>query len=443
MKIPSIFRKASSKPIDRDPKDDIASYLRYWFANWGSVIPPEAQVAAPKAVYHPIIFRCVHRIASTVQGVDWYVQKIGEKSHDKRSYVRDNEKAIDALIHNPTDDLTEAQFKYLAAINLALYGNWFVKVGIDPFKKLPNGLYPMLSDKTTLKQRNGTVVGYTLWTPNGNKDIPTRFEARDGESYAGHIFRPTLDYVNKTHSPLQSLGCAPEIATALMERARELALGVPNFKYVVFGDRTLTAPQQDEFMEAVQARKVGNDQSGNILFLSGTNLKLQAINPELSDLHTKIPLDDMTRQIAAAFGVPIPLLGLAAADSAKYAGNFAEARYSFIEDTIIPDYLSLIEDGVTRMLCPPGYEVKFDRDSIDAIRSKRVSTAKELSAVSFLTIDEKREFVGYPPLPDGKGNVLEAPKPVAPKNETPNEDDADSNKSALPLPSSTPLKLVR
>ena len=63
-----------------------------------------------------------------------------------------------------------------------------------------------------------------------------------------------------------------------------------------------------------------------MLFLYNTDIKVHKLDNELGDIHSKLPLDDMTRQIAGVFGVPVPLLGLGSSDAAKFTGNYAESR---------------------------------------------------------------------------------------------------------------------
>ena len=55
-----------------------------------------------------------------------------------------------------------------------------------------------------------------------------------------------------------------------------------------------------------------------------TDVKVHTLDNQLGDIHAKLPLDDMTRQIAGVFGVPVALLGLGSADAAKYASNYVE-----------------------------------------------------------------------------------------------------------------------
>ncbi len=75
---------------------------------------------------------------------------------------------------------------------------------------------------------------------------------------------------------------------------------------------------------------------------------------------------------------------------------------------MIPGYAIPICDGLTKALCPPGYKVFPDIDSIPALQEARAKMAKDLTPVDFLTINEKREICGWPKI--AEGNRLPDPK---------------------------------
>ncbi len=228
----------------------------------------------------------------------------------------------------------------------------------------------------------------------------------------------------RNHNTLGAIGLPAAVVEMLLQRAYDTASGHPNTRYIVTAEKTLTNKQKDAVKEHIENSGPGGEEAGNILFLYNTKVEVHKLDNDLSDIHSKMPADDMTRMIAGAFGIPIALIGLGAADGAKFAGNYTESRRSFWEDTIIPQYLTPIAGGLTTALCPPGARIVFDLDTIEAIIESRAARAKTIEPVTFLTNDEKRELAGYPPLTDEQRARLkeeaEARKatPVA-KDETP------------------------
>ena len=111
-----------------------------------------------------------------------------------------------------------------------------------------------------------------------------------------------------------------------MQRALDTASGHPNVKYVITAEKTLTKQQKEALHKHLEEAGPGGENSGNVLFLYNTDVKVHKLDNKLADIHSKSRLDDMTRQIAGVFGVPVALLGLGSADAAKYASNYVESR---------------------------------------------------------------------------------------------------------------------
>jgi len=219
-------------------------------------------------------------------------------------------------------------------------------------------------------------------------------------AYAAEISLPSLSGLveyNKAPAAIESLKLPILIINALMQRAMDTASGHANVKYVITAEKTLTKQQRDALEEHMQMAAPGEENSGSVLFLYNTVIQVHKLDNDMKDIHSKLPLDDMTRQIAGAFGVPIALLGLGSADAAKFASNYQESRLSFWQDTIVPCYLSPISSGMTQAICPPGARVQFDLDAVPALWEGRAMIGERLTRVNFLTSNEKRSILGFEP----------------------------------------------
>ena len=247
-------------------------------------------------------------------------------------------------------------------------------------------------------------------------------------NYAAEISWPTLSGLveyNKAPAAIEGLAIPLAIISALMQRALDTASGHPNVKYVITAEKTLTKQQKDALTQHLEESAPGKENSGQVLFLYNTSITVHTLDNKLSDIHSKIPLDDMTRQIAGVFGVPIPLLGLGSADAAKFTGNYAEARLAFWQDTVVPSYLSPISAGMTQAICPYGARICFDLDAVPALWEGRSKLGQGLSAVTFLTTTEKREVLGFPPT-DKIPEYIAGTQP----DTNPSDKPSDSTKSA-------------
>lgn len=359
----------------------------------------------------PQLFRVTHLLGTSVQFVPWKCEADPNVIASEQAKPGDI-KAINALLKSPNDNTTPEAWRYWMTLNLMLYNRVHFKVGTSAVTGLPNGMYQLATKymKGTINDR-GTVDQYIYGEGTETEQrYPSRRAAERAagdnraamKAYAAEISFPTLSGLvsyNSTPAAIESLGHPIAIIIALMQRALDTASGHPNIKYVITAEKTLTKQQHDALKKHLEESGPGEEESGNVLFLYNTSVQIHPLDNKLGDIHSKVPLDDMTRQIAGVFGVPIALLGLGSADAAKYANNYQESRLAFWQDTVVPGYLSPIAAGMTAMICPPGARIKFDLDAIPALWFGRAVLGEKLSKVNCLTTDEKRDILGFKPEP--------------------------------------------
>jgi HK97 family phage portal protein len=146
-----------------------------------------------------------------------------------------------------------------------------------------------------------------------------------------------------------------------------------------------------------------------MLLENGLDWKQMSLSPsDMSILETKF---SSARDVALAFGVPPQLLGIPG--DATYS-NYKEARLAFYEDTVIP-LLGHLLGTFNPWLEEPfgGAYIMPNLDSIPAIADKRQDKWAMIDKSRELTINERREAKGYPPLeqvvPGEDGNRLIGP----------------------------------
>lgn len=132
----------------------------------------------------------------------------------------------------------------------------------------------------------------------------------------------------------------------------------------------------------------------------GKGAKFQAITPDLVDLAMK-DLDDKTKKrLAATWGVPSTIAFM---DEAANYATAVEQRRSFYTETVIPE-LDLILNALNDQLCPlfgQGIHIEIDMDSIDALQEERAKKSTRLDAMyagASISVNERREADGLPPL---------------------------------------------
>lgn len=159
----------------------------------------------------------------------------------------------------------------------------------------------------------------------------------------------------------------------------------------------LSAEQFDRLREEVEGAFQGAVNAGRPMLLEG-GLKWQPIALSPAELDFARAREAAAREVALAFGVPPMLLGLPG--DATYA-NYAQANVALWRLTVLP-LLGRIAEGFSRHLARwwPGIRIEPDLDAIPALWSDREALWRHVAAADFLSVDEKRELLGWGPRAD-------------------------------------------
>lgn len=398
------FKKAEKAAPQRAPSDAPIQPQIVYMAGGSAfaIVKWSDQIAANSAMSHPVVYRALDKIASSVQQVAFYVKEDPSASASERRSSRAKMADLQSLLDAPNNDMTPAQFRYWMALNYAVYGRVPYKVSFSSTDtSKPNGIYPLDPAETfAVQNARGVIEKYEYGASDAKQSLPSRAKAGSGAAFADQIWRPGLrgyQYLGESNTPMNSIGLPAQMIRSLLARAIQTAEGHPNVKYIVTSSKAVTVSQVDRLSEVLNGdHGIDGPDSGKVPILSSIgDIEIHKVSNDLSDIHTKTPSDDMARIIFGAFGIPIALAGMGAADGAKYAGNYIESRASFWQDTIVPSYVEPLFQGLSRSLCPAGLKIVPDLDTIPAMLDGRVGAMSAMKDVDFLTQDEKRELFGF------------------------------------------------
>ena len=161
----------------------------------------------------------------------------------------------------------------------------------------------------------------------------------------------------------------------------------------------LSDQQFDRLKRELTDTYQGAANAGRPLLLEG-GLDWKAMSLTPNDMDFLEAKHAAAREIALAFGVPPMLLGIPGDNT--YA-NFQEANRVFWRQTVLP-LASRIGTSIAQWLAPQfgdGLRLVIDTDKIDALAVDRTALWDRLTNAPFLTLNEKREAVGYAPVPGG------------------------------------------
>ena len=304
--------------------------------------------------------------------------------HLRRGNLVDPSPVLDAL-SRPNRYDTEGEFLQAVYANLALKGEAFVQIArlgskIDRLYCLPSG------DVTVTESNNleEPITGYSYMGQSVPVSDMLHLKLTDPRKPWRGI--APLDSV-KDNADLQYL------VDAWNRNVLDNA-GVPSLAFST--EHGLDDNSYNRLKEAISENVSGATNARRPLLLdNGLSVQQMALTPadmDFANLQKRV-----TRAIAVAFGLDPMLLG--DGENQKFS-NYQEARKAAIEDVIIP-YGNAFCDAINRALLPIGEELRVDVDAIPELQSGMKEKAEGLNAAGVLTIEEKREALGYDPQPEG------------------------------------------
>ncbi|MDR0631363.1 MAG: phage portal protein [Holosporales bacterium] len=340
-----------------------------------------------------IVFRCVNLIAKSLSNVHWLLY---EQKADDEYEIESHE--LLTLLKFPNPRQSGSAFIENVFSQLLLSGNAFIHMSNET-----NGLRVLRSDRVSiLVNPEGEVSGFEYKMGSNRQVYP--IDANTEASPILHIktFHPLNDWYGM--SPIEAAARAIDQHNAVGEHNLSILQngGRPSGALLVKPSatgQTLTHEQRDSLRQDLTALYEGTDNAGRIMVLEGNcDWKEMGLSPK--DLDFSSGKNISAREISQAFGVPPILVGLT--EDATFS-NYKEARLNFWEDTLIPMLDHFVAE-LNRWLVPhfsSSLRLGYDKDAIAALAAKRDYIWSTIQSASFLTINEKREALGYGPIAGG------------------------------------------
>lgn len=336
-------------------------------------------------VRNVIAYQAINKIAEAVSSVRWVAYR-GETEVSQSP-------ALD-LINNPNPSQTGREFIEAKIGYLMISGNSYdERIMISG---QPREIYTHRPDRMKIVPGpNGTPKAYiyevassrVTWQvdENGNSDIRHM-----------RLFNPLNDWYGQ--APVEAAAYAIDQHNEAMKWVQALLQNSarPSGALVSKGD-ALTDEQYNRLKAQMEMQYQGGSNAGRPMLLEGgLDWKEMGLSP--TDMGVIESKNSAARDISLAFGVPPQLLGIPGDNTYS---NYSEARLSFWEDTIIPLVDRLAEEFTAFIGEPYGVEIRADMDQIPAIVDKRRTLWEMVNASTVLTINEKREAMGYDPIAGG------------------------------------------
>ncbi len=344
-----------------------------------------------------VVYRCVTLIARSLASVPWLLyerKKDGEHELEKHPLL--------SLLTTPSPKLAGTAFIEALVGYLLLAGNTYVEGVFNP-QGFPQELYPLRPDRIRIiPGANGLPEAFEYSVGNYKKRLPVDPLSEQSSVLHLKLFNPLHDWYGM--SPLEAASGAIDQHNAVA--GHNLALlqngGRPSGALMIRPhphQSPLTQEQRQNLRQDLREVYEGTRNAGRIIMLEGDfEWKEMGLSPKDLDFIEGKNLS--AREIAQAFGVPPMLAGVPG--DATFA-NYREARLHLWEDTIIP-LLEFLVAEFNLWLSPyfgENLRLGYDIDSIPALSPKREAVWNKIMKADFLTVNEKRQAVGYGPLPEG------------------------------------------
>jgi HK97 family phage portal protein len=302
------------------------------------------------------------------------------------------------LIERPNSNQYKTTFMEAAVSYLMLSGNCYIMALRNKSDRdKPVELHLLRPDRVKIiPGKNSIPEGYEYLAGDDRRIF--RVNPENGTSDILHIklFNPIDDWYGM--SPIEAV---------LGSISQHNAIAQQNITFLRNGGRPSGALMYSSSLDQQKRTDLNNDlnnlyeggrNAGKILLLEG-NFEWKEMGLSPKDLDFISGKELAAREIAMAFGIPPILIG--SMTNATFA-NYKEARYNFWEETILPT-LNILAGELSnwfKILFGTDLTFWYDLDSIPALSKRRESEWNKISGAEFLTINEKREAFGYPPLAD-------------------------------------------
>lgn len=341
--------------------------------------------------------RAIARSAASIPLVVYQKDSKGELSEAKNH-------PLQLLLDRPNEEQSANDFMESWVAFLMLAGNAYVEMNGPSEKGPPKELWLWRPDRTTIIPGVEGIESLRYLVNGAEIDIPYE------RALHTKFFHPTNDYYGLT--PLQVAMRTIDMDNSTTDWNTTLVqnYGAPGGILHAPTDANIPRPQLQRIQRTLRRMFGGKGNVGKTHLLEGgLTWQQMGLSPKDMDF---IDSRKMTREeICAVFGVPPQLVGIQ--ENSTYS-NYAEARQSFYQDTVLPT-LDKIVSTINQRVSPlygQNIVVGYDKTQIEALQESSDAKYERLSKVKdTLTINERRQELGYEPV--ASGDVLLIPTNVA------------------------------
>jgi HK97 family phage portal protein len=340
-----------------------------------------------------IAYRCISLIAEAAASVPWVVYKNDKELTDH---------PLLKVLRRPNPHRSGVEeFTALYSFHLISGNGWLERV--TDSRGQPVELYAHRSDRMKIVPGDGGWPMAYLYQVSGRPPVRFDVDPITGQSDMLHVkaFNPLDDWYGM--SPLEACGMAVDSHNEATRWNMSLLQNGARPSGALKTEELLSDDRFERLKAELSEQYQGAMRAGRPMLLEG---KMEWVQMMLSamDLDWAHGKEISAREIAMAFNVPEQLVGV---PGQQTYNNFREARLALYEDAVLP-LLDQYAQALTNWFQPifgDSIRIGYDEDKIPALAPRREAVWERVSKADFLTIEEKREALGYSPVPE-QGTIL-------------------------------------
>ncbi|MCE2926448.1 MAG: phage portal protein [Rickettsiales bacterium] len=342
-----------------------------------------------------IAHRCIGMVASAAASVS--LDLMATNARGQRRELTSH--PLLALLKQPNPGQAMGDFFQSLYYYRLISGNVFIQA-IAPKDSPPTELHLLRPDRMAVIAGKGTVpMGYRYTVGDKTMDFPV--DRITGRSSVLHLknFHPLNDWYGLSPIEAAAYSIDQHNNSAAWNQSLMQNGARPSGALVVRGESggsaTLSEDQYTRIKLQIDEQFSGAANAGRPLLLEGgLDWKEMSLSPK--DMDFIEAKNSSARDIALAFGVPPQLLGIPGDN--RFA-NMQEARLALWEQTVIP-LMQATVSAISSWLSPyygNGLELIPNTDDVSVLALRNQTIWDRVEKATFLTEDEKRAAVGYPP----------------------------------------------
>ena len=312
-----------------------------------------------------------------------------------------------SLFRHPNPLHSWRDMVYDAVMDLSITGNgYIIPITADiPGGRVVSELWQIGSENVTPHETSNLFLPVDYWMvgagtgerrtvlPEDMVHIHTRLNQQGTEG---------MDPLRPIRQSIEQQAVARMWNLALMRNGSKPTL-------VISDQKTMTEGQFEEFKRRFRSSYEGASAAGRAIVLDGgktaTGIGFSALDMDFANSMTVC-----AREIAIGMGVPPELIG----DSAnKTYSNAVEANREFAEHTVEP-ILAQLYGQLTRAIVPKlpreyrRIRISYDQAQVDELKGGRDSLMGVLAACDYLSVNDKRGMLNFPPVEGGDVVMVQA-----------------------------------